>query len=456
MPEAVAQQTAAGADGGIPHVLAIGASAGGIEPTMALVGGLRKTGRFCVVLAQHLSPKQPSVLAEIIARRTVLRVKPIEHWEPLEADTLYVTPPGIDVRIEDGRLLLVPGARRITPQPSVDGLFESLASSTLATRTIAVVLSGLGSDGSQGVRQLKLAGGLCLAQQPAEAPSPDMPEAALATGCVDYWGSTEQLGAAVMRLMARFDAPARSLTADERAAVEQASAAGGAEFFLARFSDAALAEAVDLRAAVNDLDDRLALAAVLASDPVEVAALTRRLLHPLGSFDHSCARRESLLAAISAQYRAWAGPGPFRAWCLGCAAGEEAYDMAFALSEIRSAESVRQDFVIYATDVLSDQVSLARLGSYTPFELQGLPEAWASQYFSRRLRHQQVILDVRKKIFFSVHDALEEAAWPQLHFVSCLGVLPSLEAGHASALMQRLHAAVGGQGRVFSEQALYP
>jgi len=447
------KRTLSSTDTATPIVVAVGSSAGGIEPVLGLVSALRKTGTYCVVLAQHLSATNASVLPELVRRRTSLSTKTIEHWEPLKPDTVYVTPPGFDVVFEAGHLLLVAAARRITPQPSVDQLFESLANSGLAPRTLAIVLSGLGSDGSKGLHTLKRAGALTMVQRPADASSPDMPEASLATGCVDFWGSVEQLGEALMTSIERLHLPATAPDPAQLALLISACRTGGVDYAVDFFSDDSLAQMAQLRGALLGLNSLADYAQRLALDSSEAEAFLRQLLQPIGSFDQSVPQRKGLLSVLVDEYLRWSGPDPFRVWSVGCASGEEPYAMAFALQDARARAQHRSDFLIYATDLLPEQISLARAGTYTPHELQGLPEDIVGRYLGRRLKHLQVNLDLRRKILFSVHDAMTEPAWPALNFIACLGILPSLRPRYAQQLLLKLAAAVRRGGVLFTGAA---
>jgi two-component system CheB/CheR fusion protein len=185
-------------------VAAVGASAGGIEAFSDLVSELPGNARLAIVLAQHLSRDRPSVLAEVLAKRTALRVTQATDGVRVEAGHVYVIPPDKHMTVIDGHLRLSPRPEGPWPR-QVDALFQSLAK-YYGQKSIGVVLSGALSDGAQGLVQINAAGGLTIAQLPEEAKVEGMPRAAIATGDVDLVMSARRIGRELLRLaeMPRF------------------------------------------------------------------------------------------------------------------------------------------------------------------------------------------------------------------------------------------------------------
>ena len=167
-----------------PVVVGIGASAGGLEALRPLVGNLPDTTNMCYVITQHMAPKHKSLLDQLLSRETGLEVREVQDGDPVIANMIFVTPPGSDVVVRDGRLRLHAPQAVVGPKPSVDIFFTSLAEE-LGARAIGIVLSGTGSDGAYGVHAIRAAGGVVIAQCPETAKYDGMPNAAIETGCVD-------------------------------------------------------------------------------------------------------------------------------------------------------------------------------------------------------------------------------------------------------------------------------
>ncbi|MFM7345708.1 MAG: chemotaxis protein CheB, partial [Tagaea sp.] len=142
-------------------IVAIGASAGGLEALRALVANVAEDSGFAFVVAQHLAPQHASMLTALLARESRIAIEEGRDGIELARDTIYITPPNRDVAVKDGRLMLQPPHADRGPKPSVNLLFESLARER-GREAVAVVLSGTGSDGATGVRAVKAAGGVVI------------------------------------------------------------------------------------------------------------------------------------------------------------------------------------------------------------------------------------------------------------------------------------------------------
>jgi two-component system, chemotaxis family, protein-glutamate methylesterase/glutaminase len=182
-------------------VVAMGASAGGVEALHIVVEALPVDFPAAVLVVQHMDPRHRSMLAGLLARRSRLRVKQATSGEVVEPGTVYIAQPDAHLVVRDGRLLLTDTKQVHFSRPSIDLLFESVADA-YGDRAIAVVLSGTGVDGADGTRAVKAKGGTTIAQSPSSAAHGGMPQAARATGCVDVTLPLEEIGPAIVNLVA--------------------------------------------------------------------------------------------------------------------------------------------------------------------------------------------------------------------------------------------------------------
>lgn len=180
-------------------VVALGSSAGGLRALMQLLRSLPKAFPSSIVVVQHLSPERKSWMADLLGRSTALTVKQAEHSEILLPGTVYTAPPDEHLLVGPGKIQLAHTQLVHFSRPSIDLLFESVAG-TYGSRSIAVVLTGSGKDGSAGLRAIKEAGGVTLAQSPETAEFRHMPEAAVETGCVDFILPLEKIGEKLVEL----------------------------------------------------------------------------------------------------------------------------------------------------------------------------------------------------------------------------------------------------------------
>ena len=183
-------------------VVAMGASAGGLTALMEVLAPIPQRFPSSILIVQHLHPQHKSLLAPLLANKTALHVKQAEHGELLLPGVAYVAPPDEHLLVGPGKVQLVHSQLVHFSRPSIDLLFESVAG-TYGSRCIGVVLTGSGKDGSAGIRAIKEAGGTTIVQDPGHSEFRIMPDAAVATGCVDLVLPVVEIGEALTRFCTR-------------------------------------------------------------------------------------------------------------------------------------------------------------------------------------------------------------------------------------------------------------
>jgi two-component system, chemotaxis family, protein-glutamate methylesterase/glutaminase len=179
-------------------VVAIGASAGGLTALMDVLSPIPREFPSSILIVQHLHPQRKSLLAPLLGQKTALHVKQAEHGEPLLPGVAYVAPPDEHLLVGPGKVQLVHSQLVHFSRPSIDLLFESVAG-TYGSRCIGIVLTGSGRDGSAGIRAIKEAGGTTIVQDPGHSEFRIMPDAAVATGCVDFVLPVAEIGQALVQ-----------------------------------------------------------------------------------------------------------------------------------------------------------------------------------------------------------------------------------------------------------------
>ena len=180
-------------------VVAMGSSAGGLNALTRVLRSLPKNFPSSIVVVQHLSPEHKSWIANLLARSTQIKVKQAEHGEIMLPGTAYTAPPDEHLLVGPGKIQLAHSQLVHFSRPSIDLLFESVAG-TYGSRAISVVLSGSGRDGATGIRAMKEAGSITIAQDPEDAEFRPMPQAAVDTGCVDFVLPLEKIGSTLIEL----------------------------------------------------------------------------------------------------------------------------------------------------------------------------------------------------------------------------------------------------------------
>lgn len=183
-------------------VVGVGASAGGLEAIGDLISELPPHIPAAIIIAQHLAPNANSLMVELLAPRAILPVLPAEHLKKIERGNIYITPPGFDIEIVSGKILLNPTDEETRSKPSVNRLFSSIAYACGET-SVGIILSGTGNDGADGMRVIHSVGGLTIVQAPDTAKFDGMPESSIETGVIDYILAPTEISAKLPELIQR-------------------------------------------------------------------------------------------------------------------------------------------------------------------------------------------------------------------------------------------------------------
>ena len=415
-------------------IVGIGASAGGVDALQQFFRHLptaaeRADDGMAFVVVLHLSPDQESSLDHILQQETELRVVRAEEGMRVSGDTVYVMTPGHQLTIRDGRLQLsdVPGAHDTA---SVDRLLRSLAADQGAN-AVGIVLSGSGADGTLGLRAIKEAGGIVMAQDPQEAAYESMPESAISTGVVDLVCPVAELAETLVEFRDRTGTiqlpnTTEALEEDERTTLTK--------IFSTLYSTTGLDFSNYKRSTIlRRLERRLQLCGMqtleeylhrLRADKGEVESLRKDFLISVTSFFRDPEAFEALDETIVPSFfEDKTAADQVRVWVPGTATGEEAYSLAMLLVEHAETLEHPPSLQVFATDVDEEALAFARQGRY--------PRAITSDVTSERLRRffqpdgdfYQVNHKLRERVLFAEHNMLEDPPFSNLDLVSCRNLL---------------------------------
>jgi two-component system CheB/CheR fusion protein len=405
------------------------------------------------VLVQHLSPDHQSLLVELLGRHTHLLVLQATDGVVVQPDCVYVIPPDRDMALVDGALRLLEPVLPRGQRLPIDFFFRSLAAS-LHERAIAVVLSGTGHDGTQGLRAIKGEGGLVLAQTPAGAEFDGMPRSAIDTGLVDLVLAPADMPAQLRKWTQR-----ASGTPSRPEASPAAEEAGLSKLFLllrlqtghdfSQYKLGTVQRRVERRMAVNHLDDIADYVKLAQKSPAEVIALFRDLLISVTSFFRDPDVFTVLETRVLPKLLAAKGSGAsVRVWCAGCSTGEEAYSLAILLSERQ--EQLRQNFKVkvFATDIDAQAIATARAGVYPASIAADVSPERLARYFTRENggASYRVHKSLRDMLVFSEQDVIKDPPFSRLDLVSCRNLLIYLSGELQKKLMPLFHYALNPKG----------
>ena len=411
-------------------IVAIGASAGGLGACKKLLDALPTPTGMAFVVVQHLDPSHDSLLVDLLAAHTKMRVTQAKDLEPIERERVYVIPPAVYLAVDDQDALhLSAPAERHGARLPFDYLLNSFADK-LGKRAVAVVMSGTGADGSLGLRAIKAKGGLVVAQEPAEAEYDGMPRAAIATGAVDLVAPAAGIARALVERQ-RGDnlksIPSKSSSAASvgdllPAIVALLRTKTAHDFTL--YKHGTLERRVERRMAMAAIPAADAYLALLQRDPRELDELSRDLLINVTSFFRDPAVFDYLAASVIPDIvRDHASDRRLRIWVAGCSSGEETYSLAILFRERIMSSRPEIKLQIFASDVDSEAVAAAREGLYP----QSIEANVSAERLTNNFNHEgsayRVSTDLRANVVFTVQDVLADPPFARLDFISCRNLL---------------------------------
>jgi two-component system CheB/CheR fusion protein len=441
-------------------IVGIGASAGGLAAFEALFSAMpaEPLPGMAFVLVQHLSPDHKSQLSELIQRDTRLQVVNVEDGMPVLVNCIYVIQPGYDMVLHNGVLhLLEPTAPRGQRLP-VDMFFRSLALDQGA-RAIGIVLSGSGSDGALGVRAIREAAGMVMVQTPDSAEFDGMPRSALSAGVADFECEPAQMPAQLANYIAQAYGK-RSSFADAPSLLSEA--AMGKIFVLLRnhtrhdlsqYKRGTIQRRIERRMAVYQMDNADHYIRLLQEDAGEITALFQDLLIGVTQFFRDTEAFAALETKVVPELFVSKSTvnGVVRVWVAGCSTGEEAYSIAILLQE--RMEALQQSYVVqvFATDIDSRAIAIARSGIYPLGIAADVSPVRLSRFFSAEPGGQayRVHKGIRDMLVFSEQDLVSDPPFSKLDLISCRNLLIYFNAELQQRLMPLFHYALNPQGKLF-------
>jgi two-component system CheB/CheR fusion protein len=437
-------------------VVAIGASAGGLDACRRLVDALPAPTSMAFVLVQHLDPTHQSMLVELIASHTSMTVVQAVDGMLIEREHLYIIPPGVFLAVGNDALHLSQPQERHGARLPFDFLLHSLAEE-YGPRAIGVVLSGTGADGSIGLKGLKDKGGYVIAQNPDEAEYEGMPRSAIATGVVDLVLPV----AAIADALIKYDRGITlTPTQNDSIAVDTTEDLDSGPHALDRviellrtktvhdftlYKQGTLKRRIERRMAMagvvnDDMDQYLKM---LGTDAGELDLLAKDLLINVTSFFRDPKVYDFLAEKIIPELvRGHTDDRPLRIWTAGCSTGEEAYSIAMLFIEEITVSKRNIKVQLLASDVDPEAVTTAREGVYPEAIQADVSPARLKRFFSLEDHHYRVLPELRAAIVFTVQDVLADPPFSRLDLVSCRNLLIYLRPEAQEKVVSLFHFAL--------------
>ena len=435
------------------RIIAIGASAGGIEPTKQLLSMLPEAYDASIVVIIHLSPEHDTVLDSILERETGLSVETAAEGDVLKPGTVFLIPPGKNIEINNGRFRLSSQDRNGTTGPPcpIDVFFESIAEN-YGAKALGIVMSGTGSDGSRGTRALHEYGGIVFAQEPSTCEFDGMPRSAMDTGTVHRVMSVEEMSAYLVRVADIDPLTLEAIEGEEQNPIlaQIFEVMGEFGFDFSNYKKPFILKGLERRKTLSQVDTLADYYDVLLASDEEKRLLKNDLLICVTNFFRDPLAWESLKSTIESSLLPQVSEDKtIRVWVPGCASGEEAYTVAIILTELIEASGRALDFKIYATDVSDESLEIAAKGVYPHNSVSAISESLLTKYFTVTKSGHEINGFIRKRVITATHNIIQDAPFTKMDLVCCRNLLIYMEPELQAQTINLLHFSLNIGGILF-------
>jgi two-component system CheB/CheR fusion protein len=456
-PAHAARQTAPAPPAAVSlPIVGIGASAGGLEALEQFLRRVPAGNGMAFVIVQHLDPTHKGIMPELLQRATGMKVIQIKDRTKVRPDCVYVIPPNKDMSILHGVLhLLEPAAPRGLRLP-IDFFLRSLAQDQ-QEHSIGVILSGMGSDGTLGLRAIKENAGVVLVQEPATAKFDGMPRSAIDAGLADIVAPVDELPGKIIAYLQRTPLIARTEVALEdktQSALEKAvillRAHTGHDFSL--YKRNTLYRRIERRMGIHQINKMAAYVRYLQENSQELDLLFKELLIGVTNFFRDPAAWEQLRTQAIPTLLANRSPGrALRAWVPGCSTGEEAYSLAIVFKEALEQANPKDNFAlqIFATDLDRDTIDKARQGVFPANIAADVSEERLRRFFAKEERGYRVRKEIREMVIFAPQNLIMDPPFTKLDILSCRNLLIYLTPDVQKKLIPLFHYSLSPGGILF-------
>ncbi len=425
-------------------VVGIGASAGGLEAMEQFFSNMPVNSEMAFVVIQHLSPDHKALLSEILQRATEMPVMTVKDRMKVKPNSVYVIPSNKSMSILNGSLHLFDPVETQGLRLPIDLFLRSLADDKQG-QSIGIILSGMGSDGSMGVKAIKEKEGMVLVQDPASAKFDSMPRSAIETVMVDIVAPANELPAKLIALTRQ--AP-RLNTKEE---IEKDSSALEKIIILLRiytgndfsqYKKTTMYRRIERRMGIHQLKKIALYVRYLQENPVEIDILFKELLIGVTSFFRDTTVWElledqilpSVFEKLSNKYK-------FRVWIPGCSTGEEAYSLAIVFKEVMEKTNMDKSLSlqIFATDLDSYAIEKARKGIYPANIVADVSEERLHRFFRKADDQYRINTEIREMVVFASQNVIKDPPFTKLDMLSCRNLLIYMDEDLQKKLLELFH-----------------
>lgn len=409
------------------YVVGIGASAGGLDAIEKFFRNMTELSGMAFIIVSHLDPNHVSIMPEIIQKSTSMKLFQAEDGMVVKPNHVYVAPANRDLAVLHGVIQLIEPPEAHGFRLPIDFFFKSL-SADFGERAICIILSGMASDGTAGLKAVKNELGMVMVQEPKSAKFDGMPTSAIKTGLADYILPPDEMPDQLMKFVSQ---KIRGLLLDTAITDGKLPDAFQKIFILLRtqtghdfslYKQNTISRRLERRMNVSQLDNLPNYIRLLQEDPKETDALFRELLIGVTNFFRDPESFEKLGKILSELVKAKPHGSKIRIWVPGCSTGEEAYSIAIVLQECLNEQKKNLNVQIFATDIDSSAIDKARIGTFTGIETDVSAER-LKQFFTASGNNYHIRKEIREMLVFAPQSLIKDPPFTKLDLISCRNLL---------------------------------
>lgn len=434
------------------YVIAIGASAGGLEAISAFFD-YTPLDSVSYILIQHLSADFKSQMVQILSQHSKLQVVEAIENVDIKANTVYLIPSNKFMAVKKGRLILSDKKDQTRPHMTIDYFFSSLAEER-GNKAIGVILSGTGDDGSKGIEAIKQAGGVVLVQDPLTANFKGMPEAAIATGCADSVLSPEAMPQViedyvkdgVLELLT--DQPKEHISDNELGQI-LALIKGNLPLDFTDYKRPTIIRRIKRRMVSHNFNTIGKYYHFLKGNPAEIALLANDFLISVTSFFRDPEAFKIIEETVIPDIIKKNNTEVLKIWVAGCATGEEAYSLAILIKEYLNKHPKNLEVKIFASDISKAALDTASKGVYPESIIRSVSKDRLQHFFTKEGASYKVKHEIRKMLIFAQHDLTKNPPYCNIDLISCRNLLIYLNVALQQRVFAMLHFGLKEGGYLF-------
>ena len=431
----------------------IGASAGGLDALQRFLSNIPKDSGMAFIIVQHMDPTHKSSLVNILSRSTSMEVQEVIDGVQVIPDHVYIIPPNKDMGILNGRLQLIEPIEPHGLRLPINYFFTSLGQDQ-KDRSVGIVLSGFGADGSLGLKAIKANGGICIAQDPSTAGSDSMPKSAINTGLVDMILSPEEMPKKLFsykksshKILKKILTPEDKTVQSLRKIFILIRNRTGQDF--SQYKKSTINRRIGRRMNIHQIEEISQYQRYLQENPNEIDQLYKEFLINVTNFFRDPEAHESLKQNALKKLIQEKNEGDIiRIWIPGCSSGEEVYSIAIIIKEIFEETHLNFEVQIFGTDLDPDSILTARSGQYTNTAADVSPER-LKKYFYKKDNIYTIKNELREMVIFSAHNVITDPPFTRLDLISCRNLLIYLETEAQEKVLSNFTYALNQEGILF-------